>query len=213
MSFEDSVIKMGVGPGSYFHGIVLAIGFSLFLPVGVKRGDIRVGTLHCTNVGDASFATLGIDPLPYSALNSHEGYLHEFDPILVFENPEPAIQGQIQAVQPSQVRPASEGSTFISETYPSSQSKPSTVDQENESQDLMDIQCSHAFIPVGYQQETDQKCKSRTQRPRLSTSPTHCDRIESPNPNIKTEDLEARFERIIPTIEEAGLESIDDIAT
>lgn len=49
MSFSDSVAKMTTGPGSYFHGLVLATAFLLIFPAGViglRAGSPRSFNYH-----------------------------------------------------------------------------------------------------------------------------------------------------------------------
>ena len=51
MSSSGFIVKMIVGPGSYFHGLVLAIVFLLLLPAGVivlRAGSLKSFTYHWT---------------------------------------------------------------------------------------------------------------------------------------------------------------------
>jgi hypothetical protein len=51
MTFKDSVMKLTVGPGSYFHGLILSIAFLILFPLGamgIRSGSSKSYTYHWT---------------------------------------------------------------------------------------------------------------------------------------------------------------------
>ncbi|CZR59324.1 uncharacterized protein PAC_09216 [Phialocephala subalpina] len=210
--WEDQILH---SPFSTDQTDGFAVSKVFSLPSSAERTSARPELEQCVaRMWHPSFETLGTEPLPDLPLNTHGEYLHENNSTLAFENLEQGAQFRVQAGQPSQMRPLSEVLPFVSETYQSLEPQLSTMDQENKSYNSIDIQSSQAFISVGCQHKPEQKNNHQTTiEANLYTRAEFCHSTDLPNPNSKSEDLEVCFERIIRAIEEAGFESVDDMAT
>jgi hypothetical protein len=64
MTFTDSVFKVTIGPGSYFHGLILSTAFLLLFPLGVvsiRSGSSKSYTYHwIIQVSASVFLVIGV---------------------------------------------------------------------------------------------------------------------------------------------------------